>query len=297
MRITSNKLKDIIDFFKQELDGIYDEREIRSLIFLVMEEYTGYSSAQLLVNDDKTVSESTLLKINFAIKDLKNYKPLQYILGYATFYNLKLKVTPDVLIPRPETEELVKWIIDRNKFNRNIEPYNKNAIIKLLDIGTGSGCIAIAIKKNVPEYKVKALDISETVLKIAQHNADYNRTYIDFIKHDIFSNNVEDIKFSFDIIVSNPPYVRESEKKLMSKNVLDFEPSLALFVQDNNPLNYYEAIADFARLKLKHNGSIFLEINEALARETANVFTLKGFKSIEIRKDIHDKDRMMKIRF
>ena len=295
MKIISNKLKDIISFFKQELKGLYDERELRSIIFIVMEEFTGYSSSQLLTNEDQTVSESTLLKINFAIKDLKVYKPLQYILGYATFYDLKIKVTSDVMIPRPETEELVKWVIDDNKYARGIKADDAPKIIKLLDIGTGSGCISIAIKKNIPEISIKAIDISEHALKVAKKNAELNKVEINFFQHDIFDKNLYGFKFKIDIIVSNPPYVREWEKALMSPNILDYEPELALFVKDEQALVYYEAIANFALLRLKPNGHIYLEVNEALALETSEIFILKGFKKIKIRQDIHGKDRMLKI--
>ncbi len=295
MKIISNKLKDIVSFFKQELNGLYDERELRSIIFIVMEEFTGYSSSQLLTNDDHTVSESTLLKINFAIKDLKEYKPLQYILGYTTFYNLKIKVTSDVMIPRPETEELVKWVIDENKYAKEIKADSVPKVIKLVEIGTGSGCIAIAIKKNIPEISIKAVDISEHALKVARKNADLNKVEINFIQHDIFDKNLYAFKFKIDIIISNPPYVRESEKALMSPNVLNYEPEVALFVKDEQALVYYEAIADFALLRLKPHGCIFVEINEALALEVAELFILKGFKKIKIRQDIHGKDRMLRI--
>jgi len=294
MKIISNKLKDIVSFFKQELNGLYDERELRSIIFIIMEEFTGYSSSQLLTNEDHTVSESTLLKINFAIKDLKEYKPLQYILGYATFYNLKLKVTSDVMIPRPETEELVKWVIDDNKYAREIKIENEPKNLKLVDIGTGSGCISIAIK-NIPEISIKAIDISEHALKVAKKNAELNKVEINFFQHDIFDKNLYGFKFKIDIIVSNPPYVRESEKALMSPNVLDYEPELALFVKDEQALAYYEAIANFSLLRLKPKGHIYLEVNEALALETSEIFILKGFKKIKLRQDIHGKNRMLRI--
>ncbi len=295
MRITSNKIKDIVAFFKQELIYLYDDREIRSFIFIIMEEYTGYSASQLLTNEEKTVSESTLLKINFAVKALKNYKPLQYIVGHTFFYDLLFKVNPDVLIPRPETEELVKWVIDENKDSFDIDVSEKNLNKRLLDIGTGSGCIAVAIKKRIPEMKVEAIDISPYALRVAQRNAVLNEVDVKFFEHDVFDSNLNDISHKFDVIVSNPPYVRESEKALMSENVLNHEPELALYVEDDQALKYYEAIADFALLKLKHNGVIYLEINEALAEETIAVFIEKGFKKGIIKKDIHNKDRMLKI--
>jgi len=288
MRIPSNKIKDIISFFKQELLGLYEEREIKSFINLIMEEYTALNSAQLLVNGDKTLNESVLLKIKFAINDLKVYKPVQYILGKTFFYDIEFNVTPDVLIPRPETEELVKWVID--DYNTHLQAFT------LLDIGTGSGCIPITIKKHLPQANVNAVDISEKALEVAERNAKKNEVSINFMQLDIFDRERWQELPETDVIISNPPYVCDSEKQMMQPNVLDYEPHLALFISNDNPLLFYNAIADFALQKLKPNGSLYFEINENFALQTKTLLEIKGFTNCEIRKDMQGKDRMIKAR-
>jgi len=286
MRILSNKIKDIVLFFKQELHDLYDEREIKSFINLVMEEYTGLNSAQILISDDRLVNESVLLKIKFAINDLKLYKPLQYILEKTWFYGNEYKVTPDVLIPRPETEELVKWVID--------DFTNRRQTFTLLDIGTGSGCIPVSLKKQLPHGKISALDISEKALEVASNNAKFNNVDVNFIRMDILDNKKWQDLPEIDVIVSNPPYVRNSEKDGMHTNVIDYEPHLALFVSNDDPLVFYNAIADFALLKLKENGHLYFEINESFALQTKAMLENKGFNNCEIRKDMQGKDRMIK---
>lgn len=286
MRIPSNKIKDIVLFFKQELEGLYDDREIKSFINLVIQEYTGLNSTQLLISGDKTVSESVMLKIKFAINDLKVYKPIQYILKKTCFYDLEIKVTPSVLIPRPETEELVNWII--NDYKHLAYP------IDIIDIGTGSGCIPIALKKNLPYSNVYGLDISGEAIKIAEINALQNETAIDFRLIDIYDREKWSQLPSFDIIVSNPPYVCENEKEAMQSNVLDYEPHLALFVDNDNPLIFYNAIADFALQRLKINGCLYFEINQNFAFQTVELLKAKGFSELEVRKDMQGKDRMVK---
>ncbi|MFZ4399837.1 MAG: peptide chain release factor N(5)-glutamine methyltransferase [Bacteroidales bacterium] len=289
MRIPSNKIKDVVSFFRQELQGMYDDREINSFINLVMETYTGLNKVQLHTNDAILLNESVLLKIKFAINDLKIYKPIQYILGKTWFYNLEYKLTSDVLIPRPETEELVKWIIDDCK--TYINTFN------ILDIGCGSGCIPISLKKYLTNAEVFAMDISEKAVEVAEINSRYNEVTINFILLDIFDNEKWKDVPEMDVIVSNPPYVCESEKKLMQSNVLDYEPHLALFVSDENPLIFYNAIADLALLKLKNNGCLFFEINENLSFQTKALLESKGFNSCEIRKDMQAKNRMIKAVF
>jgi release factor glutamine methyltransferase len=286
MRIPSNKIKDIIEFFKQELQGLYDEREIKSFINLIMEEYTALNSAQLLVSGDKTLNESVLLKIKFAINDLKVYKPVQYILGKTFFYDLEFNVTPDVLIPRPETEELVKWIIDDYKSHLQV--------FTLLDIGTGSGCIPVSLKKHLPQARVNAVDISEKALEVAKRNAKQNEVSINFMQLDILDRERWQELPETDVIISNPPYVCDSEKQMMQPNVLDYEPHLALFVSNDDPLLFYNAIADFALQKLKPNGSLYFEINENFVLQTKTLLEIKGFTNCEIRKDMQGKDRMIK---
>ena len=286
MRIRSNKIKDVIAFFRQELQSLYDEKEIKSFINLVMETYTGLSPAQLLISHEKPLNESVLLKIKFAINDLKVYKPLQYILGKTWFYDLEFKVTPDVLIPRPETEELVKWVID--------DYQNITQSFHLMDIGTGSGCIAISLKKYLQQTEIFALDVSQKAMDVAIENAKINELAIHFSLIDILNRKEWEELPEMNIIVSNPPYVCNAEKKAMQANVLGYEPHLALFVGDEDSLIFYNAIADFALLKLKDKGSLYIEVNENLAFQTKNLLQAKGFTHCEIRKDMQGKDRMIK---
>jgi len=216
--------------------------------------------------------------------------PLQYILGETEFYDLIVKVNPSVLIPRPETEELVDWALITSRIING-----ETEILKLLDIGTGSGCIAISIKKYIPLADITAIDISEAALNIARQNADLNQVEINFIQDDIFKpTNLELINSKYDLILSNPPYVTEAEKDQMLDNVLNHEPDIALFVPDNDPLVFYRAITDFALVHLKINGFLFLEINEKFGQETLNLLKKKGFKEIELRQDMGGKDRMIK---
>jgi release factor glutamine methyltransferase len=286
MRIPSNKIKDIVQFFRNELQGLYDENEIKSFVNIVMEEYTGLNRTQLLLSGDKTVSESVMLKIKFAINDLKIYKPVQYIIGKTIFYELEIKVNPSVLIPRPETEELVHWIIsDYKELKKPID---------IIDIGSGSGCIPIVLKKNLIQSNVYGIDISKDALKIAKLNALNNQTEVEFKIIDILDREKWIQLPQFDIIVSNPPYVCESEKEAMHANVLEYEPHLALFVDNDMPLIFYSAIADFALEKLKPNSSLYFEINEGFAFQTLELLKIKGFSNCEVRKDMQGKDRMIK---
>ena len=286
MRIRSNKIKDIVVFFKQELLSLYDEREIKSFINLVMEAYTGLSPAQLLISHEKSLNESVMLKIKFAINDLKVFKPLQYILGKTWFYGLEFKVTPDVLIPRPETEELVKWVID--------DYQNHTLSLQLMDIGTGSGCIPISLKKHLQQTEIYALDISQNALDVAIENSKTNKAAVHFMLIDILHREKWQEIPEMDIIISNPPYVCNAEKKAIQANVMDYEPHLALFVSDEDPLVFYNAIADLALLKLKDKGCLYFEVNENYAMQTKNLLQSKGFTHCEIRKDMQDKDRMIK---
>jgi release factor glutamine methyltransferase len=289
MRIRSNRIKDIIDFFHEELLGLYDDNEIKSFVNLCMEKFINLNTTQLLLSKEEAVSESELLKFKFAINDLKEFKPIQYILGKAHFYGIDFKVTQDVLIPRPETEELVKWIIDDYKPIKQAQ--------HLLEIGFGSGCISIALKKNLPQFYINAIDICENALKIATYNAFENNVHIDFSILDILNQAIWHRLPEMDIIVSNPPYVCESEKSLMQANVLNFEPHQALFVHDNEALIFYNAIADFATEKLKKDGSIYVEINERYGEDCCKLLNSKGFSSVEIKKDMQGKDRMIKAKF
>ncbi|HPR85481.1 MAG TPA: peptide chain release factor N(5)-glutamine methyltransferase [Prolixibacteraceae bacterium] len=269
---------------RKELSGIYNNQEIESVIALIFNKLKGYSRTQLILAKDEPLTDLERSKLGDIISRLKKHEPIQYVLGSTEFYGLSFLCAPGVLIPRPETEELVDWII---RENTTLRP-------TIVDIGTGTGCIAIALQKNIPESHVMACDISPVCLETAARNAKLNKSDIALFQYDII-NNVPAADFpELDIVVSNPPYVRESEKLLMEKNVTDFEPELALFVPDENPLIFYEQIAGFARLNLKNGGKLYFEINELFGEECCNMLIEKGFVQVELKKDINGKDRMIR---
>ncbi|MCD4834007.1 MAG: peptide chain release factor N(5)-glutamine methyltransferase [Bacteroidales bacterium] len=276
-------MKKVISFIKSELKEFYPMSEIDSFVYLIFEQLFNYSRTKLLISQDVEILEDSYQNILNIIRDLKLYKPIQYILGETIFYNLTFNVIPGILIPRPETEELVDWIIKESP-----DKYKR-----ILDIGTGSGCIAISLAKNLPESVVYASDISSEALTVTRKNSKLNNVDIQIMKLDIlnFDNQLNE---KFDIIVSNPPYVTEKEKKLMHKNVLDFEPELALFVPDNNPLLFYKAIIDFGMNHLNPGGKIYFEVNESFGKETALLLEERDFRDISLKKDINGKDRMLK---
>jgi release factor glutamine methyltransferase len=286
MKIRSNRIKDIIYYYSKELNNHFNENECKIFFQILFEHYFSLSKIDIILNPEKTISESGLLKIHFAVKDLIKHKPIQYIIGKTNFLGFDLNVNSSVLIPRPETEELVQFILEVIK--------DKKRNIKILDIGTGSGCIPIALKKLHTNTEISAIDFSKEALEIAMINATNNKAEIKFFHADILESN--DWKFfgKFDIIVSNPPYVRESEKAMMKQNVLNFEPEEALFVADKNPLIFYEKISEFAKSHLNRNGLLFFEINEELAKPISELLKQKGFKEIIIRKDINMKNRMIR---
>jgi len=240
----------------------------------------------LLLNKENRVSESVLLKIKFAINDLKSYRPIQYILGETEFCDLKFIVNEEVLIPRPETEELVNWLLADN------EEIN---FLNLLDIGTGSGCIAISVSYFKKNWNVEGIDISDKTIKTALLNNFKNNTSVKFSTFDILNRDNWNKLGKYEIIVSNPPYIPEQEKTFMPKNVIDFEPHYALFVPDKNPFIFYEAIADFALEKLNNKGQLFFEIHENLSKELLNVLKNKKFSEVKLRYDINNKARMIKL--
>lgn len=282
MRIPSNKVCDIERFAYRELEDIYNRNEIRTLLQMMFEHFLGWSVAHLLVSKNATINQSDLLKLNFAIKDLRAGKPIQYIIGSTEFCNLTLSVSPHTLIPRPETAELVYLIADKEKER---QPQY------ILDLCTGSGCIAIALAKAFPAAKVFASDISAGAMAVAKKNAECNKADVSFVIADILREE-NPAGESYDIIVSNPPYVREMEKVMMNRNVLDYEPHIALFVPDGDPLMFYRHIAEFASKHLRTGGKLYLEINEALGNETAALLEKQGYRPI-IHKDSFGKDRMI----
>lgn len=274
---------DLKNHFSTELKGIYPETEISSFFNLLINFKLKLSRTDIALNPQLKVEDNNFIYIQSAIKKLQKQEPLQYIIGETDFFNLTFKVNPNVLIPRPETEELVEWILSEN---------HKKDTINILDIGTGSGCIAISLAKNLPNAKVYAIDISPEAINTATINAKNNNANVNFIETDILKINK--LPHNFDIIVSNPPYVRELEKEQMQPNVLANEPHLALFVKDQNPLLFYNKIADLAKQHLTKNGNLFFEINQYLSKETIELLEEKGFKNIELRKDILKNDRMIK---
>lgn len=283
MGVNIQTIKDIRFYLAKELTGIYNSTEIRVLADLLIKTVTGRSKLHQLYDDDYTLSIKESSQITEFSNRLKTGKPVQYILGETIFFDCKIMLNSSTLIPRPETEELVDLIIRENK------DYKGN----IIDFGTGSGCIAIALAVNIPFSELTGIDISEDALKIARENSDLNKVKVSFIKEDIldFRQNAVD---KAGIIVSNPPYVRNSEKRLIGRNVLDFEPHLALFVPDSDPLKYYKAILDLTDCLLLPGGLIYFEMNEAMGKPLADLTVSHGFSDIKIVLDINNKERIMK---
>jgi release factor glutamine methyltransferase len=300
------KIKNYRTQFIQELSPIYDAGEAESFFYLILEEKNHLKRIDLALNPDLTFSDDEIQLWNSILEQLKLEIPVQYLLGKTSFYGLDFEVNENVLIPRPETEELVEWIIQSQKSEVRGQKLGVGSpMIKILDIGTGSGCIAVSLVKNIPNAQVFAIDVSEKALATAQKNAVINEVEVNFIKTDILkTNDLEKLPIShfplptkFDIIVSNPPYVRELEKLEIKKNVLDNEPHLALFVDDNNALVFYRKIAELAQKNLSPNGQLFFEINQYLGKEMVELLEKMNFKNIELRKDIYGNDRMMKAEY
>ena len=279
------KIKEYRNQFTQELTPIYDAGEAESFFYLILEEKMQLKRIDLALHPDLNFSEKEIVVWNSILQQLKKEIPIQYLLGKTSFYGLDFEVNENVLIPRPETEELVDWIIRSNSKSKNYKD------LKILDIGTGSGCIAVSLAKNIPNSQVYAVDVSEKALATAKKNAELNNVKITFSNQNILKT--EDLKQQFDIIVSNPPYVRNLEKEEIKKNVLDNEPHLALFVEDNDALIFYRKIAKLAQINLSENGQLFFEINQYLAKEMVELLEEMNFKNIELRKDIYGNDRMI----
>ena len=270
--------------FLNSLSGFYTEKEILSLFFQSVQKVTGYPKSVLLADPAFSFSCEQEKQLNTILVRLQAMEPIQYILEECEFYGLLFYVNPTVLIPRPETEELVEWIISDHSGQRG----------NLLDIGTGSGCIAVSTGNFLKSFSVSAIDISGSALAVAKRNAERNNCQIQFMQADILKP--DNIRFDdiFDVIVSNPPYVREQEKQRMSQNVVGYEPHLALFVSDDDPLVFYKTIALFGKKQLKERGKLYLETNEALGKETVTLLSSLGYKDIVLRKDIFGRDRMIR---
>ena len=288
MKVPSNLVKDIRNYYCEQLCSIYDRDEANAMILILLEHYFDIDRVKMALEPQLRLSESEMLTFHFAVKDLLKNKPIQYIIGETEFCDFKFKVNENVLIPRPETSELVHFIVNGQQSTANSQR-------SILDIGTGSGCIAISLAKLLPQNKVFALDISEKALEVAKENAINNEADITFIHDDILSlKNKIDTKF--DIIVSNPPYVRELEKAEMRDNVLNWEPHNALFVSDNDPLIFYRKILEFAKTHLNENGEVWFEINEYLGKEMTELCNEMGFSQVEVFNDFRGKERVLLVR-
>ena len=290
MKMSSNLVRDCRRYYAGELEKIYGSDEANALIIILLEHYFSINRVKMALEPELRLSESELLTLHFAVKELLKNRPIQYIIGETEFCGMRFFVNENVLIPRPETEEMVKMIVSRR---------DKACLVPtgcdVLDIGTGSGCIAISIAKLLKDSVVTAIDVSEKALEVAKKNAEANDANVRFILDDILNaQNKELIDNQYDIIVSNPPYVCDSEKTEMRANVLDYEPSTALFVTDNDPLIFYRKILEFAQKELKPDGEVWFEINEKFGEEMRNLSLEMGFGNIEIIKDFRGKDRIVR---
>lgn len=284
-KLRDNLVSTFLDYLEQELSPIYEERERQNTIQWLFHDLKNWNRADLIMNKSSRLSESEILALHFNLKKLKQGEPIQYVVGTVDFFGLKLRVNPSVLIPRPETEELVKLIITENDLANS----------EILDIGTGSGCIAISLKKLRPQWKVSALDVSVNTLNTAEQNARLNETHIQFEKCDILHSYP--LHGPFDIIVSNPPYVLDSDKTEMSDQVLKHEPHQALFVPDTDPLLFYRRILDIMPQILKPEGKIYFEIHESKGIEMRKLAEKYPVRNIHLYQDMQGKDRMLSIQY
>lgn len=289
------KLKDLKHKFHEHLDAIYGKEEVQTFFFMLTKYYNAIKRFDLALNTELTIEDDFVLKYESALEALKNHEPIQYIIGQTEFYGLQFYVNKNTLIPRPETEELVELILSNTTAKSNPKLVEGDHQFNILDIGTGTGCIAISLAKQLPSANVSAIDVSAKALEIANKNAELNQVGINFIENDILKicDSELDSATKFDIIVSNPPYVRQIEKQQMQDNVLNHEPHLALFVEDENPLLFYRAITQFATKNLKPNGELYFEINEYLGKEMIALLKEFGFKNSQLRQDLFGKDRMI----
>jgi release factor glutamine methyltransferase len=284
-------LKNYKSTFLQELSSLYEEQEIESFFYIILEKLHGLKRIDLALNPQSVMDGAHLKQWKNIVTELKKQRPVQYILGETAFYGLSFLVNENTLIPRPETEELVELIIESTNYEL------RNTKLKVLDIGTGSGCIAISLAKHLPTSEVYAIDVSEKALDLAKKNAELNKVAIDFISTNILDvvnlSAVAGLDKQFDIIVSNPPYVRNLEKDEIKPNVLEYEPHLALFVDDIDPLLFYRKIAELAIKNLNPNGKLYFEINQYLGKETIKLLEDFGFRNVELKKDIYGNDRII----
>jgi len=278
--VSSLTIAQLYKLFNEKLSSLYNNREIDQFLLLSFQKLMGYNKLEISMNKELILEESKCIQFTEILDRLINFEPIQYILGSTFFYDLELKVSPAVLIPRPETEELVDLVIKQINDNDSV-----------LDIGTGSGCIALALKSKMNSLQVKGIDVSEDSLQIAKWNADHLGLEIELEKKDILK---EGLNKKWNCIVSNPPYIAKNESLVMERNVLDHEPSTALFVPDNDPLIFYERIAKLASVNLHSKGLLFFEIHEEKGEEIVKLLASLGFVNIEVKKDMQGKDRMIK---
>lgn len=281
-------LKNFRTYFTDTLKEIYPKTEIDTFFFLLIEEKLNLQRVDSVMHPDFLIIDAILSELKVILKRLLKEEPIQYIIGNTEFYGLPFKVNKNTLIPRPETEELVEWVL-KEVTELQIRKIEK---ISILDIGTGTGCIPISLAKNLSNSSISAIDVSGDALKVAQQNATLNNVEISFLEMDILET--KELPQQYNLIVSNPPYIRELEKVEISNNVLENEPHLALFVEDNNPLIFYSKIADLARIHLKKGGLLFFEINQYLGKETVEMLKQKDYNTITLKKDLFGNDRMVK---
>jgi len=278
------KIKDLRTHFKGALSKAYDAEEVMSFFYLLTEKELGLRRVDIALQLERELSEDVLAFFKEAESRLLDFEPVQYIIGDTEFFGLSFLVNENVLIPRPETEELVDWILK--------DHLGVTDELKILDIGTGSGCIAITLAKNLPNAKVYAIDVSEKALALAKQNANKNQVEIEFIQLDVLKEEIDET--NFDIVVSNPPYVRELEKTEIKTNVLENEPALALFVSNDDPLIFYRRISVLAKQLLTESGRLYFEINQYLGVETKELIEKLQFNTVTLRTDIYQNDRMIR---
>lgn len=287
MKFEENTVGALSLLFIDKLADKYPEREVHQLIYMVFEFFINYDKTDLILKADEEIQSDMIREMKIVVERLSVFEPIQQILGYSWFSGTKFEINKDVLIPRQETEELVEWII---KDNTKTNP-------KILDIGTGSGCIAIALNKAIPSAKITGVDVSADALLIAGKNSKSQGISMNLINANVLETDwflpYKDQLVLFDIIVSNPPYITENESELMKPNVLNFEPKKALFVNNETPIIFYIAIVDFARKHLHENGKLYFEINESYGKEVINLLEKNNFENILLKKDLNDKDRMV----
>lgn len=286
MNQNKHTINSVINYFKDELNFIYDDSELNQILQITFYYFFNIDRASLVLDGDNVFNEEDYKKLQDVILLLKTNQPLAQIIGEWEFYGLKFIVNEHTLIPRPETEELIHLIVSENS--------GDDEELKILDIGTGTGCIPIALKNELKKANLTAFDVSQEALKVAKENSELNNLEVKFQQVDILNFKGLETESKYDLIVSNPPYIPLKEKKLMHKNVLDFEPGLALFVEDKEPLMFYDRISDYALINLKTNGKLYFEINENYGVATMKLLIGKGFRNVEVIKDMNDKDRIVK---